>query len=1201
MMFTAMSVNIVIDGAVSSSYTPPTNTVNNKPMMPNLKGNRWYKCVVTYTANGRAYQVESDVAAIHLDALTVATPVITIQPADAEYTQGCTPQALSIEASVTDNGTLSYQWYSNSNDNNEGGNPIDGADETQYIPSSAAAGTVYYYCEVTNAIQTLSETAVSDTASVTVASLSDETGWAGSGTADAPYLLEEDTDLVVLRDLVNQGYAMDDMVFQMNGDITLPGGWAPIGTLKDGATSAENGINILPFSGVFDGGENTLTVPEDGLPLFNYVRNATIRNLNIYGTKIAGYGLINTYTVDYGSDGDYQTGVPKAVLIDNVTIKLGSNVLYSGFISGYASGGNTVTIRNCTVEEGVVIGYEKTRSAIGSFAGLLNGTINNCVSYATVYGVNSVGGLVGVKGQSMGLCSIKNSAFCGELVATGSRVGGIIGSGYDGSGTAPNTPVVTVMNCYVAADITGADQIGGILGSEPGCECCWDNGVGSVSNNHYYGTITATTSNATAGGIIGFLKSFNKYQGIENNYYLDTCGTAGGIGDIEDIITTSHARYGADFGIDYEFNADDFCIAASTRAFADESITVLLNNGEDSSVNWAQGEDYPVFTDGPVLLAIALSGSYKTDYVLGDSFISDGMTVTAFYSDNSSVPVSLEDVRFSGFDSDTRGVKTITVKYMGAQTSYTVLVLSGETGNIIVSFTLLGAPADGENGGINTLRYGNLDTWIEKDTYVVSVDATVRDVFETALTEAGLSWENPSGNYVKSITNGDTTLAEFTNGDDSGWMYTLNGTHSLLGVNEQYLSNGDVIVFHYTDDYTVEEGSENWNTGTDDATITPETTVSNGQASASVGRNEMGDAIGAAKDNGEPGVKITATATDDVTKSTVTLPSGSAADIAGAGLSLTVETSTGTFDIDNNALQTIAGAGSGDVALTAEELDAGGLSDANQALVGDHPVFDLGITVGGENVTDFGDGTVTVSLPYTPADGEDTANLTVYYIDGDGNAVEMTGAVYDEETGVIVFETDHFSVFAVVYADWENPFTDVTEDDWFYDEVAYVVTNGLFNGTGDTVFAPDMTMTRAMFATVLYRLDGEPAVTAENPFDDVEDGEWYTDAVIWANNNGIVEGYGEGIFGTNDDVTREQMAKMLYSYADYKGYDVTASADLSSYTDADEISDWALAPMRWANAEEVITGRTITTLVPLGGATRAEVATIVMRFVTGLS
>ena len=138
--------------------------------------------------------------------------------------------------------------------------------------------------------------------------------------------------------------------------------------------------------------------------------------------------------------------------------------------------------------------------------------------------------------------------------------------------------------------------------------------------------------------------------------------------------------------------------------------------------------------------------------------------------------------------------------------------------------------------------------------------------------------------------------------------------------------------------------------------------------------------------------------------------------------------------------------------------------------------------------------------------------------------------------------------------------------------------------------------TRAKIVTMLYRLAGEPAVSGTNPFTDVESGKSYTDAIIWAASNGIVTGYGNNKFGTDAEVTREQFAVIMYRYAKYKGYDVSKSADLSSYTDASSISSWALDAMKWAYAEELITGRTETTLAPKGSATSAEAEEILNRF-----
>ncbi|MGE4484189.1 MAG: S-layer homology domain-containing protein [Oscillospiraceae bacterium] len=177
-------------------------------------------------------------------------------------------------------------------------------------------------------------------------------------------------------------------------------------------------------------------------------------------------------------------------------------------------------------------------------------------------------------------------------------------------------------------------------------------------------------------------------------------------------------------------------------------------------------------------------------------------------------------------------------------------------------------------------------------------------------------------------------------------------------------------------------------------------------------------------------------------------------------------------------------------------------------------------------------------------------------------------------------------------------FTDVDPGLWYADFIDYVVREGLFSGTSDTTFEPDLSMTRGMFATVLYRLAGSPAIAAASPFSDVASGEWYTDAVIWAAGEGIVNGVATDVFGPNEEITREQLVTMLYNYAVYKGYDVSIGEDTNilSYDDFSEISEYAIPAIQWACGAGIIEGRTLSTIVPQGNATRAEVAAILMRF-----
>lgn len=177
-----------------------------------------------------------------------------------------------------------------------------------------------------------------------------------------------------------------------------------------------------------------------------------------------------------------------------------------------------------------------------------------------------------------------------------------------------------------------------------------------------------------------------------------------------------------------------------------------------------------------------------------------------------------------------------------------------------------------------------------------------------------------------------------------------------------------------------------------------------------------------------------------------------------------------------------------------------------------------------------------------------------------------------------------------------NPFTDVKTGDWFYDAVQYVKENGLMNGTSATLFSPHANTTRGMVVTILYRMAGSPAVTAANPFDDVAAGQYYTNAVIWASESKIVTGYGNGKFGPNNAITREQMAVILMNYAKLKGYDVSARAGLSGFDDVASVSGWAQDALSWANAKGLIQGSS-NQLTPGGNAERCQVAAILQRFI----
>lgn len=242
--------------------------------------------------------------------------------------------------------------------------------------------------------------------------------------------------------------------------------------------------------------------------------------------------------------------------------------------------------------------------------------------------------------------------------------------------------------------------------------------------------------------------------------------------------------------------------------------------------------------------------------------------------------------------------------------------------------------------------------------------------------------------------------------------------------------------------------------------------------------------------------------------------------------------------------------------------------------------------------TAFQDDKVTITVK--PNAGYELDVLTV--TDGNGKNVALV-----ENAGKYTFTmpASNITVKATFTEDeeaFDNPFVDVNEDDWFYGNVMYVYENGIMEGTSKTTFSPKVNTTRGMIVNILYSMEGKPAVTGASSFSDVASGKWYTDAVKWAVDNKIVDGYGNDKFGPEDIITREQLAVILYRYATFKGMDMTVKADLSKFSDNGEISNWSKTALSWANAEGLISGKGNGILDPLGVATRAETAAIMQRY-----
>ena len=240
---------------------------------------------------------------------------------------------------------------------------------------------------------------------------------------------------------------------------------------------------------------------------------------------------------------------------------------------------------------------------------------------------------------------------------------------------------------------------------------------------------------------------------------------------------------------------------------------------------------------------------------------------------------------------------------------------------------------------------------------------------------------------------------------------------------------------------------------------------------------------------------------------------------------------------------------------------------------------------------------MTLTAPLGEENAGYWANL--YHFNEEANAMTFETAAPIGSDGSVSLALSHASQYAIVIDDHNHgvvtlPFADVSDSDWFYDPVVYVYSQGLMTGTSATTFEPNTPLSRAMLVAVLHRLEGSPAASAGD-FTDVAEGDWYAQAVNWAASVGVVNGFDDGSFQPNTAITREQLAAILCNYAQYKGFDTSTSGDLSTYSDAASVSDWAKESVEWAVGSGLLGGYEDSTLQPQGTTTRAEVASVLQR------
>ncbi len=514
---------------------------------------------------------------------------------------------------------------------------------------------------------------------------------------------------------------------------------------------------------------------------------------------------------------------------------------------------------------------------------------------------------------------------------------------------------------------------------------------------------------------------------------------------------------------------------------------------------------------------------------------------------------------------------------------------------ITVSFRLVGDSK--HDDAASHEKYVN---WIKTFNVTVAADSTVYDVFAAALAEKGMDFEEGQDSYISAIQApaalGGYWLAEFDNGPSSGWKYMVNGKYSDVGLRYYWPKNGDKIIWRYVDDYTdAVDNTTKWQEAADvtptgggsgsgaaategtDVTceMKPEVTVgAGGEAIAKPADKVFTDTVAQAKQDKADTIVIEPDVKGDATKVGVELAKAAVAKMTEeTDAALTLKTDLGTVTVPARGLEQLANAKGSSVTVAVETKDG---------------AANIEVAVGGKAVENVSGG-IGVTLPAARADAGNV--LVIVKADGTQEIVKKSIA-----NGKNVQAVVGGSCTVKVIANGKA-FAD-TAGHWGKDAVTFVTAHELFNGTSDKSFEPDAAMSRAMLATVLWRLEDEQTVTAANTFADIADGQYYTAAVAWASDRQIVTGYEQGTFAPNRNINREELAAMLYRYAKTAGLNGNTDGDLSKFSDGGNVSAYAADAMQWAVGAGLMNGKENNALDPQGNATRAEVAATVQRLVT---
>ena len=980
----------------------------------------------------------------------------------------------------------------------------------------------------------------------------------GNGTQESPYQIEDAKDLLAFAEEVNkpnydEPEADINIWAKLMKDIDLnpsytynqstdqwtdaEGNAVEESKLEEWAPIADD--SAYPYTGTFEGNGHTIS----GL----FINNSSTNDdyFGLFGVIGSGGNVINL-TVE----GSVTVNIPEKFSGDLV-------------IAGGVTGTNRGNVNNCTNKVNVTVTNNKTiYTYVGGVSGVNYGNVSNCSNQVIITATADAAQIGGVVGQNQSDGSIEICNNTGAVNGTGQDIytGGVAGRNYN-----------TISKCYNTGAVSGTIA-GGVAGANSSTK-----NSGTVTSCYNTGMVTASSEGATIGGVVGANSNGSTSGTVNGCYYLNTVAGS----DIGDSSGTS-----------------ENVASKTTEEFASGEVAWLLQDalGENADQVWRQDISkggYPVLhvfdASAPEVYRVAFEYNYDYEGTENAAYTNSGGTVSA------PTEPKREGYAFGGwysdkdfntkwnFDTDTV-TEDINLYAKWTARIYPVTLITNDgtiNGDVVTSYTY----GVGATLPVNVIRTGyTFGGWYENSNF------SGEPVKEISKTDTGnktyyAKWLSANAGVSSVTVNGVTATL-----NDTTFTVTLPAGSSLPTADEIQIipaTGADITAGPTTND-----GGANWTftvtaeDGTTTATYTIQVTIAlqpTYTVTVSANPAEGGTVSGGGE--ATEGTEVTVTAT----------PASGYHFVRWTENDTTVSTDTSyTFNLEAN--RTLVAIFEQDQTPTPDpdpddppytgkysyeivsDVGENGTIDVDRyATEGDQVTItvspdeaylpdDLTVTSGGKDValTDNGDGTYTFTMP-----SGDVAVTATFAEDPNWEEPE------DPATDV------------------SEIFTDVPANHWAQAAIQYVYDNGLMTGVSDTAFAPEATTTRAMIVSMLARMENVTSA-ADAGFADVAVDDWYATAVNWAAANGIVNGISDDTFVPNDPITREQLAAMLMNYAQWKGQDTSARADLSGYSDAP--STWASEAVQWAVAEGLLAGVTDDQLQPQGQATRAQVAAIMQRF-----